>query len=1014
MLKLLIFVLDMLWKPINLFRKERKPNINNNFFNLLRMNYVSLKVPRVLAVAMLLCLSIGAFAQQITVMGHVKDATGEPVIGANAIVVGTTTGTMTDFDGNFTLKTTEGATIRVSYIGYKAQDIKAAASVEVTLVEDAMMLDEAVIIGYGTVKKSDVTGSVTAIKPDEMSKGITTNAQDMIVGKIAGVNVTSQGGTPGGGSTIRIRGGSSLSASNDPLIVIDGLPLDNDGIKGVSNFLSAINPNDIETFTVLKDASATAIYGSRASNGVIVITTKKGEKGAKPRITYSGNVSVGVRRNTRQVMTGDQFRAFAQERYAGQDDVLALLGTANTDWQSEIYRPALSHDQNLTIAGGLKWMPYRVSFGYTNQNGIVKTSNFERFTGSVNLAPSFFDDYLKFNINAKGMIVNNRYAPGEAIGAAASYDPTQSIYGNPDNAFGGYFQWAVNDGANYNTQANKNPVALLNQRDETSNAWDFIGNVEADYRLHFLPDMHIHANIGIDVTKGKQTLYLPYESAEAHLHGRTGSDFQFKSNKMLNAYIQYAKEFGVNNLDIMAGYEWQHFYREGYNHYVGLDGYSPTSDEWKTESYLVSFFGRLNYHLFSRYMLTATIRYDGTSRFAPDTRWGLFPSVALAWRIKDEAFLRDVSWLSDLKLRLGWGVTGQQNINQGDYPYLPVYTTSTDHAFYPFGDIYYAFARPDGYNPNLKWEETTTYNAGLDYGFLNGRIRGAIDYYYRETKDLLNVVSVSAGTNFAPSVISNVGSLVNQGIEFSIDATAIQTKDWTWEIGYNVAWNNNEITKLTTGSGEGYYVPAGNASRGTGSPIKVHAVGYPASSFYVYQQVYDSNGKPIENLFVDRNGDGMINDQDKYIYENPAADVTMGLTSKLMWKNWDFSFALRASLGNYVYNDTDADNAGLEVYSTLGFFSNRPVSALDTQFLGQGDYFASDYYVQNASFLRCDNITLGYSFKGKTVSGRVYATVQNPFVITKYKGLDPEVDGGIDNNIYPRPLTTMLGLTLEF
>ena len=1013
MLKLLIFVLDMLWKSINLFRKERKPNINNNFFNLLRMNYVSLKVPRVLAVAMLLCLSIGAFAQQITVMGHVKDATGEPVIGANAIVVGTTTGTMTDFDGNFTLKTTEGATIRVSYIGYKAQDIKAAASVEVTLVEDAMMLDEAVIIGYGTVKKSDVTGSVTAIKPDEMSKGITTNAQDMIVGKIAGVNVTSQGGTPGGGSTIRIRGGSSLSASNDPLIVIDGLPLDNDGIKGVSNFLSAINPNDIETFTVLKDASATAIYGSRASNGVIVITTKKGEKGAKPRITYSGNVSVGVRRNTRQVMTGDQFRAFAQERYAGQDDVLALLGTANTDWQSEIYRPALSHDQNLTIAGGLKWMPYRVSFGYTNQNGIVKTSNFERFTGSVNLAPSFFDDYLKFNINAKGMIVNNRYAPGEAIGAAASYDPTQPIYGDPNNAFGGYYQWAVNDGVNYNTQANKNPVALLNQHDETSNAWDFIGNIEADYRLHFLPDMHIHANIGIDVTKGKQTLYLPYESAEAHLHGRTGSDFQFKSNKMLNAYLQYAKEFGVNNLDIMAGYEWQHFYREGNNHYVGHSRALRTSDEWKTESYLVSFFGRLK--LSPLQPLHAHCHHPLRWYIAFRTRHplGSLPSVALAWRIKDESFLRDVSWLSDLKLRLGWGVTGQQNINQGDYPYLPVYTTSTDHAFYPFGDIYYAFARPDGYNPNLKWEETTTYNAGLDYGFLNGRIRGAIDYYYRETKDLLNVVSVSAGTNFAPSVISNVGSLVNQGVEFSIDATAIQTNDWTWELGYNVAWNNNEITKLTTGSGEGYYVPAGNASRGTGSPIKVHAVGYPASSFYVYQQVYDSNGKPIENLFVDRNGDGIINDQDKYIYENPAADVTMGFTSKLMWKNWT-SASRCAQHWATTYITTPMQTTPVSKYTrpsassrTAPYRHSTPNSWDKATILP-----ATTTYKTLRSCVATTLRSATHSRKNRQRPCIRHCT--KPVCNNQIQRLRPEVDGGIDNNIYPRPLTTMLGLTLEF
>ncbi len=980
------------------------------------MNYVSKKVPKVLAVALMLCFSIGAFAQQIVVMGHVKDAYGEPIIGANAMLVGTTTGASTDFDGNFSLKAEKGATIKVSYIGYKPQEVKAAEQLVITLEEDAMVLEEAVIIGYGVVKKSDATGSVTAIEPDAMNKGLTTNAQDMIAGKIAGVNVTSNDGTPGGGSTIRIRGGSSLSASNDPLIVIDGLPMDNNGIKGVSNFLSTINPNDIESFTVLKDASATAIYGSRASNGVIIITTKKGDKGQKARVAYSGNVSVSTPTNLREVMTGDQFREFVNEYYAGQDDVIGLLGTANTDWQKEIYRTALSHDQNLTVSGGLDWMPYRVSVGYTNQNGIVKTSNFERFTGSVNLAPSFFDDYLKFNINAKGMIVNNRYADGGAIGAAAAFDPTQPVYDDPAYGFGGYYQWRTSTGRN--TLATQNPVAMLEQKRNEANSWDFIGNIEADYKLHFFPDMRIHANIGIDVADGTQTEYIPTESGLSYMLGNTGFERQYKSNKMLNAYLQYVKEFGANNIDVMAGYEWQHFYKEGNNHWEGLNkehaDYKLSENEWKSESYLVSFFGRVNYQLFERYLLTATVRYDGTSRFKPDNRWGLFPSVALAWKLKEESFLRDVSWLSDLKLRLGWGVTGQQEIFQGDYPYIPVYVVSGDNQYYPIGGQYYPFARPQGYNSDLKWEETTTYNAGIDFGFLNGRIRGAVDYYLRNTKDLINEISVSAGTNFAPAVISNIGSLTNQGVEFNIEATAIQTKDWTWELGYNVAFNQNEITKLDNGNDPEYYVPAGNASRGTGSPIKVHKEGYPAGSFYVYQQVYDNDGNPIENLYVDRNGDGQITDLDKYIYENPAADVAMGFTSKLLWKNWDFSFSLRASLGNYVYNDNDAGNAGLSTVFYSNYLTNRPLSALDTQFQGVGDYYASDYYVQNASFLRCDNITLGYSFKGKVFSGRVYATVQNPFVITGYKGIDPEVNGGIDNNIYPRPLVSLLGLTLDF
>lgn len=983
------------------------------------MNYVSKKVPRVLVAAMLLCFSIAAFAQQIVVSGHVKDSYGEPIIGANAMLVGTTTGTTTDIDGNFSLKAEQGATIKVSYIGYKPQEVAAAPSVVVTLEEDAHVLEEAVVIGYGVVKKTDATGSVTAIEPDAMNKGLVTNAQDMISGKIAGVNVVSDGGTPGGGATITIRGGSSLSASNAPLIVVDGLALDNSGIQGVANPLSTINPNDIASFTVLKDASATAIYGSRAANGVIIITTKKGNKGSKLHVSYNGNVSLSTPVRLREVMTGDQFRDLAAGIYGEREnaeEILGKLGTANTDWQSLIYQNAISHDHNVTLTGGFSWMPYRVSVGYTNQDGIVKTSNFERVTASVNLAPTFFDDYLKFNVNAKGMYVENRYADGGAIGAAAAYDPTQPVYGDPTQ-FGGYWQWTT--GGGYNSQAPLNPLGILEQKDDRAYSWDFIGNIEADYRLHFFPDMRVHANVGIDMADGTQYTNLPREAAGTFGLGSISSTHKYKTNKMLNAYLQYAKEFGVNNLDIMAGYEWQHFYNEGESAWNNLDNTNAGSDKWKMENYLVSFFGRLNYQLLNRYLLTATVRYDGTSRFSADNRWGLFPSVALAWKIKEESFLQDVSWLSDLKLRLGWGITGQQEIG-GYYDYIPVYSQSKEHAFYPIGTdangnfIYLPYARPDAYNPNLKWEETTTYNAGLDFGFLNGRIRGAVDYYKRNTKDLLNMTSVSAGTNFGPAVMSNVGSLTNQGVEFSIEATPVQTKDWTWEVGYNVTYNENKITKLTNGVGDDYYVAAGNASAGTGSPIKVHKVGYPAGSFYVYEQVYDNNGKPIQGCFVDRNADGQITAADKYVYENPAADVTMGFTSKLMWKNWDFSFSLRAAIGNYVYNNNDGCNANLDIYSTLGFFSNRPLSALDTQFFGTGEYYASDYYVQNASFLRCDNITLGYSFKSKIVNGRVYATVQNPFVITGYNGIDPEVNGGIDNNIYPRPLVSLIGLTLDF
>ena len=821
----------------------------------------SLRLKALLTLLVGLFLSIGAFAQQIAVKGHVKDTTGEPVIGANVLVKGTTNGTITDFDGNFMLNVPKDAILSVSFVGYKSAEVKAASTVMVTLEDDSQVLDAVVVIGYGSVKKNDMTGSVTAIKPDKLNKGLITNAQDMMTGKIAGVSVISKGGAPGEGATIRIRGGSSLTAENDPLIVIDGLAMDNKGVKGLANPLSMVNPNDIESFTVLKDASATAIYGSRASNGVIIITTKKGQAGARPTISYDGNVSVSTVKSTVDVMDGDQFRSFIKDIWGEDSEAYSKLGNANTDWQKEIFRPAVSTDHNLTISGGLKNMPYRVSFGYTNQNGIVKTSKFERYTASVSLTPSFFEDHLKVNANLKGMIAKNRYADGSAVGSAVSFDPTQSVRSDDpyhQYYFDGYFQWntdasSLNDDTwkrTFNSNAPGNPVALLEEKDDRAISKSLIGNLELDYKFHFLPDLHAHVNGGMDLSTGKQyTDVSPYSSTNNY-YGSYGWEQKDKYNLSLNAYLQYSKDFtDKHRFDVMAGYEWQHFHDTSDQEYWGLyplsnnvvenrgQRYNNTSSGSATESYLVSFFGRVNYTLLDRYLFTATVRQDGSSRFHKNNRWGLFPSFALGWKLKEEAFLKDVDVLSDLKLRLGYGITGQQNINSGDYPYLAVYETNKDGAYYPIlgeGTTY----RPNAYNPDLKWEKTTTYNVGLDFGFLNNRINGAVDYYYRKTTDLLNSVFVSAGTNFKNKVLSNVGSLENSGIEFSINSKPVVTTDWTWDLGFNITYNKNEITKLTTGDSENYYVAAGdNIGGGRDMKAMAHAVGHPASSFYVYQQV---------------------------------------------------------------------------------------------------------------------------------------------------------------------------------
>ena len=1011
------------------------------------MKQVNIQVPlRMLGLILGLFLSVSAFAQ-IDVKGHVKDATGEPIIGATVRVDGTQTATVTDFDGNFALKANQGADITVTYIGYQPQTVKAAPTVEVILQDDAAVLNEVVVIGYGAVKKSDLTGSVTAMKPDTKNKGLVVNAQDMMQGKIAGVNVTSDGGSPGGGSTIRIRGGSSLNASNNPLIVIDGVPMDNNGVKGLSNPLSMVNPQDIESFNVLKDASATAIYGSRGSNGVIIITTKKGRKGSAPQVSYNGSVTMSMKKKLIDVMDGDQYRAFATQLYKGnarEEAAMAALGDANTDWQDEIYRTAWSHDHNVTLAGAVGNLPYRVSLGYTDQQGILKTSDFQRVTAALNLNPSLLNDHLVLNLNAKGMWAKTQYANTGAIGAAMAYDPTKPIYDTTSadaKNFGGYTEWKVpgeslNDPTwpnTYNRNATANPVALLDLNDDRAISRTFIGNADIDYKIHGFEDLRLHLTLGADVSEGKQWTDVANTSPAAIYYGYHGWDKITKRNLTLSAYAQYYKDFGkIHHFDIMGGYEWQHFWRSQKTSNWG--GYPSTHAEkagqyhdyymhrYKTENYLVSFFGRMNYILMDRYYLTATLRDDGSSRFKD--HWQLYPSAALAYKMSEEKVFKNINWLSDLKLRLSYGKTGQQE-GIGDYNYFAIYAMNSGVGSYYDISGDGSLARPDAYDPNLKWETTDTYNVGLDFGAWNQRFTVGVDVYFRKTTDLLNKADVAAGTNFKNTVMTNIGSMENKGIEVTLGLKPIQTDDWYWTIDYNFTYNHNEITELI-GDDPNYFVPTGGIGGGTGVNAQAHAVGHPAYSYYVYQQVYDKAGKPIEGQVVDRNGDGVITEADKYYYKSPMAPVTMGLSSRLEYKSWDLGFTLRASLGNYVFNNMMSGNVNMsaaELYSGgNNFYGNRPVAALDYNWQTYDlEAKLSDHWVQNGSFLKCDNITLGYSFDSlfkcgnyKGIGGRIYATASNVFCITKYSGIDPEVFGGIDNNLYPRPISFILGLNLNF
>lgn len=985
-----------------------------------------------------LFLSVNTFAQQIVVKGIVKDTTGEPIIGANVIVKGTTNGTITDFDGNFLLNANKGDIIIISFIGYRSQEAQAAASMNIILKDDTELLDEVVVIGYGSVKKDALSGSVVAIKAEEMNKGAVTSPQELIMGKVPGLSVSQGDGAPGAGSTIRIRGGASLNASNDPLIVIDGIPVSNDAAPGTPNALATINPNDIETFTVLKDASATAIYGSRASNGVIIIQTKKGTQD-KIKVSYSGTFTAKDPYKRIETLDAQSFREVMQAQYpegtAQSADIQRILNVypnQSTDWQDAIYQTGLSTDQNIGIAGKAGFMPFRISLGYNTEKGTLKTSKYERYTGAVNLSPKFFDNHLSVDINVKGTINKNRFADSGAVGAAAFFDPTKPIY-DEENRYNGYWNWGIVQGAQADL-ATQNPLSLLYDRNNHGTTKRSLGNIQLDYKIHGLEDLHANLNLGYDVAKTTGRNFVNSNSVQSSLDktftglGQGNTWNNLRRNHLLDFYMNYAKniESIKSNFDIMAGYSWQHFYyanhditysnptedlgaKEGYTydenerHYIRDD-----HRRIPYENYLISFFGRLNYNFMDRYLLTATLRRDGSSRFSENNRWGLFPSAALAWTINNEPFMKATeNVLSKLKLRLGYGVTGQQEI--GDYQYITSYSFSTNPNTTYLGTT---LLKPNGYSPDLKWEQTTTYNVAIDFGFLNNRINGSIEYYQKHTKDLLNTISAAAGTNFINLITANVGKMKNKGVEANVNAIAIQSKDFTWEVGYNITWNDSKITKLTTTFNPDYQgIDAGTNQK--------HQVGEMPGTFYLYQQVYDENGKPIQNAFVDRNNDGQITEADRYLtHKSPMAKIYMGFSSQFSYKKWDLGFNLRANFGNYVYNGVASGNSTSNNYGGKGFITNLYNGFQDTGFtlLNTSEQMASDYFLENASFLKMDNLTLGYSFQNlfaAKLSGRISASVQNVFTISKYSGLDPEC-GAIDSNIWPRPRTYTIGLNLNF
>ncbi len=985
------------------------------------------------AILLFVFVSFASYGQK-TVSGTVTGDDGAGIPGVSVLVKGTTTGTMTDASGKYSLNIPEGATILVfSYIGMKTQEKPIEGNVvDCVLLIDDSQLSEVIVIGYGEVKKEDATGSVQSVSSDDFNEGNISSPEDLLTGKISGVVITNSGGQPGGASTIRIRGGSSLNASNDPLIVIDGIPVDNSGIGGMANPLSTINPNDIESFTVLKDASATAIYGSRASNGVIIITTKRGHSGAM-RISYNGNVSLGVPVKFIDVLSGDEYRTLLQEKVDEgivSEVALTKLGDANTDWQKEIYQNAISHDHNVSFTGSAKQLPYRLSLGYTDQNGLLKYSEMKRSTFDFSLNPELFDKNLKLDLNVKGAFTNNNFSNTGAIGAAVQFDPTQPIM-NGNTAYGGYTAWVESSAEDQlngppNNIATQNPVALLEFTDNTSKSQRYLGNAKAEYVLPFMPELKAVVKGAYDYFNSEGHNYTDQKASWSYREpDRNVQEYtNMRYTSLIDFYMNYNKEFGtVHKIDFTGGYSWEHHYYEGT--YIKHDWEATDSavtagtSEYKNEYLLLSLFGRLNYTLYNKYLFTATVRYDGSSRFAPENRFGLFPSAAFAWKINEENFLKDVTVISNLKLRLGWGKTGQQDIGRL-YPYIPTYVLSQTGAYYQFGDKFYPTLRPDPYDPNIKWEETVTQNAGLDFGFMNEKITGSVDVYKRTTNDLLNDIPIPAGTNFSNHLITNVGSLENSGVEASLTLRPVSEKNMSLEISGNFTYNVNKITKLTLVDDTaftGYNV--GGIAGGVGNTVQVNQVGYPANTFYLFQQVYDQNGMPIEGLYTDKTGNGgnVAGDNlNKYYLQNPAPQYLFGLSSRFSYKNFDIAFSGRFNFGNYVYNN-NASNMALyqNLYNQSGYTANILSDVSKSNF--RTAQYWSDFYLENASFFRMDYISAGYNFNElltERLSGRISFTVQNAFVVTQYSGIDPEVNGGIDNNIYPRPRTYLLGLNLNF
>lgn len=958
-----------------------------------------------------LLISSGIYAQQ-TISGSITDEEGTPLPGATVIIQGTDNGVITDFDGNYSISVDRGQTIEASFIGYQnaTQVVGDEDQINLSLSADNE-LDEVVIIGYGAVKKRDLTGTLDVVGAEDFTKGSVVSAQQLIQGKVAGVSIVSNSGAPGDGANVLIRGIGSLNLNSNPLYVLDGIPLDAGGVGGSRNPLNLINPNDIASMSVLKDASATAIYGSRAANGVILITTKKGKTG-EISYEFSTRFTSFDPVNMIDVLNASELTQAVQ---ATQDaDIIARLGTNDTDWQGEIYDQATGVNSTFSASGDIKGVPFRASLGHTDQEGILKGDQFNRTTASLNLSPQFLNGKFRVNFNTRFVHTENDFANRGAIGSAAFFDPTKPVF-DENSPFANYYTWLEADGTKV-ALSPTNPVALLYLTDDESKVNRAIVNVKVDYDLP-IEGLTATINAGTDNSTGKgfrsEDSDLPNDADQ--FNGSYDNYNNTSTNLLFDAYVNYSKALNTSNFSVTAGHSYQSF---EYNNtssesveYLNSDGTINTDTSItqnfvdKSKNVLLSYFGRINYSHNEKYLITATMRADASSKLPSEDRWGAFFSTALAWNIhKENIGIENI--FDELKLRIGFGEVGNVN-GLGDYNFLTRYTRSDIQSQYGFGNSFYTTFRPAPINKDLRWEVGQTYNAGLDFSLSQFGLSGSVNAYIKNTKDLIATAIVDPFTNFGTTIDANIGDMENKGIEVELNYRVIDTKDFSFDLNYNVAMNDNTITRLENEQNVG--------NLGFGNSLQRHQEGKAPYAYYVYKQIYDQDGRPIEGAYADLNGDGQLNNDDRYFYKDPYADIIMGLSTSMRYKRFDLTVVSRANFGNYSYNSMSA-SSNLSQITNLNRLSNVHRDYLNTGFLFFSDKNAvSDHYIQNASFFRIDNMTLGYTINAMGNNPlRVYLTGDNLFVETKYNGIDPEITGGIDNNFYPRSRAWALGLDFNF